>query len=116
MYQSPRKLGKRFSINAFIPSFWSSVAKVLWNRRRSKCMPSDNDDSYARLTDSLIIMTEGSDIEAMTVAASSVSSINRSAATTLETRPARSASLASIKRAVRHMSIALALDTARGKR
>ena len=35
LYQRLRKVGKRFSKNAFIPSFWSDVANVLWNIRRS---------------------------------------------------------------------------------
>ncbi|MCY1286914.1 hypothetical protein D9M70_358960 [compost metagenome] len=39
-----------------------------------------------------------------------------SAGTTRDTRPERSASAASIMREVRHRSIALALDTARGSR
>jgi hypothetical protein len=40
LYQTFRKLGKRFSTNAFIPSFWSSVAKVEWNNLRSNFTPS----------------------------------------------------------------------------
>lgn len=35
----------RFSRNAFIPSFWSSVANNEWNTRRSNSSPSDKDDS-----------------------------------------------------------------------
>ena len=34
------KAGFRFSTNAAIPSFWSSVAKSEWNSRRSNRMPS----------------------------------------------------------------------------
>ena len=35
-----RKAGLRFSMKASMPSFWSSVAKVEWNSRRSKRTPS----------------------------------------------------------------------------
>lgn len=45
LYQRFVKFGKRFSIKAFIPSFWSSVANVLWNNRRSYWTPSANVDS-----------------------------------------------------------------------
>lgn len=45
LYQRLRKFGKRFSTKAFIPSFWSSVAKVLWNKRRSYWTPSEREDS-----------------------------------------------------------------------
>lgn len=34
--------GLRFSANAAIPSFWSSVANMAWKTRRSKRMPSDS--------------------------------------------------------------------------
>ena len=34
------KPGLRFSTNARMPSFWSSVAKSEWNMRRSKRIPS----------------------------------------------------------------------------
>ena len=32
--------GWAFSMKAFMPSFWSLVANVLWNTRRSKCTPA----------------------------------------------------------------------------
>lgn len=34
--------GLRFSANAAMPSFWSAVAKVAWNRRRSNLTPSES--------------------------------------------------------------------------
>src|SRR5690606_14517232 len=108
--------GGRFSTNAAMPSFWSAVENSEWNTRRSNSTPSFSGDSYARLTHSLAIMTEGSDIDAMTVAASMASSSSLSAGTTRETRPARSASSAFIRRAVSTRSMALALPTARGRR
>ncbi|MNX99349.1 hypothetical protein D3C86_1317920 [compost metagenome] len=52
----------------------------------------------------------------MASAAAKASSSSLSAGTTRDTSPARSASAASIMRAVRHRSIALALETARGRR
>ncbi len=33
--QRPVKTGGRFSMKAAMPSFWSSVEKSAWNRRRS---------------------------------------------------------------------------------
>src|SRR5690606_15042706 len=80
-----RKLGGRFSTKAAMPSFWSSVENSEWNTRRSNSRPSLREDSKARLTHSLAIMTEGSDMEAMTVAASSASSSSLSAGTTRDT-------------------------------
>ena len=43
----------RFSTNAAMPSFWSSVANSAWNTRRSNSTPSASDVSNARLTASL---------------------------------------------------------------
>ena len=63
-----------------------------------------------------LIMAIGSDMPAMIAAAASASSNRLAAGTTRETRPARSASVASIMRAVKHMSIALLFDTALGRR
>jgi len=60
--------------------------------------------------------TIGKDISEIVFAAPMASSIKRSAGTTLETKPALSASCASIMRAVKHMSMAFAFDTAFGKR
>src|SRR3954463_16101938 len=111
-----RKAGLRFSIKAAMPSFWSSVAKVEWNRRRSKRNPSASVVSNARLTDSLTIIAIGVDSSAMRVATASASSSNLSAGTMRLTSPARSASAASIMRPVRHKSIALALPIKRGRR
>lgn len=34
------KLGVRLSMNACMPSFWSAVANMEWNSRRSNRMPS----------------------------------------------------------------------------
>ncbi|MDB5797383.1 MAG: hypothetical protein JWP36_1285 [Paucimonas sp.] len=45
LYQRFWNRGKRFSKKAFMPSFRSSVAKVEWNIRRSKSMPSASVDS-----------------------------------------------------------------------
>ena len=61
-------------------------------------------------------MITGSEKPAMVSAAASASSTSLSAGTTRETSPARSASAASIRRAVRQRSIAFALPTARGRR
>ena len=61
-------------------------------------------------------MTARIDWPAILAAAARASSSRASDATTRETRPARSASAASIIRPVRHMSIALALPTARVRR
>ena len=36
------KAGLRFSAKAAMPSFWSSVANMAWNTRRSKRRPSAN--------------------------------------------------------------------------
>ena len=90
----------------------SSSPKLAWKPRRSKRRPSLRDDSKARLTDSLTIMTTGSEKPAMTAAAFSVSSSNWSAGMTRATKPDVSASAASMKRAVRHRPIAFALPTA----
>ncbi len=72
--------------------------------------------SYTRLIASLAIMTAGNECPAIVVAAASASSSKEAAGTMRDTRPARSASAASIVRAVRTRSIALALPTARGSR
>jgi hypothetical protein len=72
--------------------------------------------SKARLTLSLMAIATVTDIEAMTVAAAIASSISLSAATTRDTRPVRSASAASIMRAVSSMSIAFDLPMVRGRR
>src|SRR3954453_1618778 len=53
--------GLRFSRKAAMPSFWSSSANCDWNTRRSNRTPSASDVSYARLIDSLIIMTTGNE-------------------------------------------------------
>ena len=58
---------------------------------------------------SLVIIAAGSDIEAIASAVFIASSINAAAGTTRATRLARSASVASIMRPVRHISMALAL-------
>ena len=84
--------------------------------RRSKAMPSASGASKARLTLSLAIITLGRLSAQIAAAAASASSISLSAGTTRETRPARSASAASIMRPVSTMSIAFALPTARGRR
>ena len=60
---------------------------------------------------SLVIMAMGSDMEAMVSAVFIASSISEAAGTTRATRLARSASVASIMRPVRHISMALALPT-----
>ncbi|MNX51174.1 hypothetical protein D3C86_818240 [compost metagenome] len=79
-------------------------------------MPSDSDDSHARLTDSLIATSAGSEYAAMRAASARASGMSASGATTRDTRPQRSASAASSTRAARHISIALALPMARGRR
>ncbi len=43
-------------MNADMPSFWSSVAKVEWKARRSWSRPSESGVSNARLTASLTII------------------------------------------------------------
>ena len=68
------------------------------------------------MTDSLTIIATGSEQDAILPATASASSISLSAGTTRDTSPERSASAASIMRAVRHRSIAFALPTARGSR
>ena len=53
------KAGLRFSTNAPMPSFWSSVAKIAWNIRRSNRRPSARGTSKARFTASLVIIASG---------------------------------------------------------
>src|SRR5690606_33472411 len=60
------KFGWRFSTKACMPSVWSAVAKIEWNTRRSKRTPSARLVSNTRLTHSLVIITLGSDLLAMT--------------------------------------------------
>ncbi|MOA29600.1 hypothetical protein D3C78_1506250 [compost metagenome] len=99
-----------------MPSFWSAVAKSDWKERLSNLRPSESGTSKERLTLSLAMSTEARDREAMRVAASTASSIRFAAGTTRDTRPARSASAASIMRPVRTRSMAFALPTARVSR
>src|SRR5262249_47374039 len=99
----------RFSTNAAMPSFWSSVANSAWNTRRSNRRPSASDPSNARLTASFATMTDGSDIDAMASAVFIASFISSASGTTRATRPERSASAASIMRPVRIISMALDL-------
>src|SRR5690606_32457763 len=68
------KFGWRFSTKACMPSVWSAVAKIEWNTRRSKRTPSARLVSNTRLTHSLVIITLGSDLLAMTWAVFRVSS------------------------------------------
>src|SRR5690606_25150703 len=110
------KFGWRFSTKACMPSVWSAVAKIEWNTRRSKRTPSARLVSNTRLTHSLVIITLGSDLLAMTWAVFRVSSSSWSTGKILATRPACSASRASIWRPVRHISMALALPMARVRR
>ena len=49
------KFGARFSVNAAMPSVWSSVANAEWNSRRSYSRPSASVLSKARLTASFAI-------------------------------------------------------------
>src|SRR5262249_459290 len=79
------KGGFRLATNAAIRSFWSSVAKVEWKRRRSKRTPSERVVSKARLTDSLTIIAIGRDISAMRVATPIASSNSLSGGTTRAT-------------------------------
>jgi hypothetical protein len=51
--------GFRFSTNAAIPSFWSTVANIAENSLRSKRIPSASVVSKERLTLSLVIMAMG---------------------------------------------------------
>src|SRR5690606_15587378 len=60
------QFGWRFATNACMPSVWSAVAKIEWNTRRSKRTPSARLVSNTRLTHSLVIITLGSDLLAMT--------------------------------------------------
>ena len=99
-----------------MPSFWSAVANSEWKSRRSKLTPSARPPSKARFTLSLAIITLGPLMAHTASAAASASVIKWSAATTRDTRPARSASAASIVRPVSTMSMALLLPTARGSR
>ena len=99
-----------------MPSDWSSVAKSEWNSRRSTSRPSESEVSKLRFTLSLMAMTAIIDFSAILAAAPRASSISFLAGTTRLTRPARSASSASMKRPVRFMSIDLALPTARVRR
>src|SRR5690606_35754646 len=72
--QACLKLGLRFSANACMPSVRSAVAKIEWNTRRSKRTPSLRLLSNTRLTHSLVIITLGRDLLAMTWAVFRVSS------------------------------------------
>lgn len=56
---SSLKFGLRLSTKAAMPSFWSLVANVWWNRRRSKRMPSASVISKEALTASLAIWITG---------------------------------------------------------
>src|SRR6516225_6459162 len=73
-------------------------------------MPSASDAWKARLTASFAAKTDGSDIDAMVAATLSASSSRFCSGTTRATRPARSASPASIMRPVRTRSKAKAMD------
>src|SRR6266403_1120300 len=106
----------RFSMKAAMPSFWSAVANSEWKALRSKRIPSASVVSKARLTASLASMRAGSDIDAMVSAVFSASSIRLASGTIRDTRPARSASAASIMRPLRQRSIAFALPTAWARR
>ena len=99
-----------------MPSFWSAVANMAWNRRRSKCRPSARLVSRARLTASLTIWAAGEDWAAIFWAAFRASAISMSAGTTRAASPQLSASAASMVRPVRHRSIALDLPTMRVRR
>ena len=99
-----------------MPSFWSAVANMAWNRRRSKRMPSASETSSARLMVSFVIMAMGSDMAAMVSAVFRASARRSASGTTRATRPERSASSASIMRPVRHISMALALPMSRVRR
>ena len=89
---------------------------MAWKTRRSNRTPSASVVSKARLTASLAIIAIGSDMAAIVSAAFSASSISWSAATTRETSPALGLLGVHHARPVRHMSIALALPTARVSR
>src|SRR5690606_8840707 len=82
------KFGWRFSTKACMPSVWSAVAKTEWNTRRSKRTPSARLVSNTRLTHSLVIITLGSDLLAMTWAVFRVSSSSWLTGKILATRPA----------------------------
>ena len=70
-----------------MPSFWSAVANMAWNRRRSKRMPSESETSSARLMVSFVIMAMGSDMAAMVSAVFMASARRSASGTTRATRP-----------------------------
>src|SRR3990167_2786724 len=106
----------RFSMKAVMPSALSSLAVRIWNTRRSNSRPWSSVVSNAALTISLLATAAIGGIAAMVSAVLSASASRSASGTTRVTRPERSASAASIMRPVRHMSIALALPTARVRR
>src|SRR5205814_8565559 len=79
------KLGLRFSRNAAMPSRWSARPNCEWKSRRSKRMPSESGLSYARLMDSLSIITTGSEQPAILSATAIASSMSLSSGTTRDT-------------------------------
>jgi peptidoglycan/LPS O-acetylase OafA/YrhL len=112
----PVKTPGRFSTNAAMPSLWSCVPNSPWNSRRSNSTPWVSPVSNAALTISLFASTASGAIAAIVAAVFTASSTRSAAGTMRDTSPARSASSAPIIRPVRHISIALALPTARVRR
>src|SRR3954452_1613614 len=86
-HQRPFQFPGRFSTNAAMPSFWSSVPNSPWNRRRSKRMPCDSGISKAALTISLTAIAARGGIVAIASAVLSASSSSWAAGTTFATRP-----------------------------
>ena len=107
----------RFSTKAAMPSFWSSVANIEWNTRRSKRMPS-RQRRLVGAVDALLGHHHGRQRHDgdRPRPPSAPRRAGRPPARRATTRPQRSASAASIMRPVRHISIAFDLPTKRVRR
>jgi hypothetical protein len=112
----PLKCACRFSRNAVVPSFLSSVAQAMPNNTASRYSPSASGISMPLFTASMVYCTASGPLAMIFAAIASARAINSAAGTTSFTSPMRCASCALIISPASNSCIAIPLPTSRGKR
>src|SRR5258708_5589798 len=112
----PLNCAARFSRNAVVPSFLSSVAQAAPNSTASRYSPSASVISKPLFTASIVYCTASGALAMIFAAIASAREINSAGATTSFTSPIRCASCAVIISPVSTSCIATPLPTSRGRR